>query len=82
MDDKSNPRVRSAMEWLTFTITRLLYDPVCHPADWENVRPWPRPLAAVRGPDGVDDRPPVEEQARKKKCFSPLKAGAFLFTRD
>ena len=37
-------------------------------------RPWPRPLAMDRGPNGADDRPPAEEQA-KNKMFAPLKVG-------
>ena len=66
------------MEWLTFMITRSLHDPVCHPGHWEGVRPWLRPFAAGRGPDRMDDRPPVEEQA-KKKWFAPLKAGIIYY---
>ena len=46
---------------MTFMTTALLRDPVCHPGDWEGVRPWPRPLPEGRGPDGADDRPPVED---------------------
>ena len=62
------------MEWLTFMITRSLHDPVCHPGHWEGVRPWLRPFAAGRGPDRMDDRPPVEEQANMVRP----KAGALL----
>ena len=66
LDDKpSQGSVRSVMEWSTFMTTRLLHDSVCHPGYLEGVRPWPSLLAAARSPDGADDRPPIEEQARK-----------------
>ena len=59
-------------------ITGLLRDPVRNAGDWEGVQPWPRPLPSGRGPDVADDRPPVEEQA-KKKWFAPLKAGIIYY---
>ena len=68
------------MERLTIMTASLLHDLVCHPGDWEDARPWLRPLLAGRGPDRTDDRPPVEEQA-KKKWLAPLKAAVLIFPK-
>ena len=45
-------------------------DPICHESDWDDTRPWLRPRSAGQGPDGADDRAPVEETGRKQKRFA------------
>ena len=62
------------MGLLTSITSGFLRDPVYQAGDWGSVGPWPRPLLADRGPDGVDDRIPVEE-AGQEKHFSPLIVG-------
>ena len=57
--------VQSRTDLMAFMTTVILRDPVCHAGDWEDVRPWPRPLRAGRGPDGVDDRTPDDEPAKE-----------------
>ena len=72
--------LQSGIDLLTLMITELLRDPVCYTGDWEGARPWPRPVPAGWGPNGVDDSPPVEKQARKT-WLAPSKAGALFFPR-
>ena len=68
------------MDFWTFITSGLLRNPVCQAGDWGSARPWPRPLLAGRGPDGEDDRTPVETSG-KGKCVSPLVAGILSFAR-
>ena len=49
------------MDLWTLNTSGLLRDPVCPAGDWGSVRPWPRPMLVGRGPDGADNRTPVEE---------------------
>ena len=63
----SQGSVQANIDLMTFMVTELLRDLICHAGDWERVRPWPRPLPAGRGPDGADGRTPDEEASKKKK---------------
>lgn len=65
---------------MTFVTTGLLRDSVYHAGGLEGIGPWPCPVPAGRGPDGVDDRPSVEE-AGQEKLVSSLMTGVICLAR-
>ena len=61
---------QSGIDLWTFITSGLLCDPVCQAGDWGSVRSWPRSLLAGRGPDGADDRTPVEVAGKENHVFA------------